>query len=121
MLRAVLVVALCLAAAPAVAGSGKSGCPEGQTKVKGKCVKACTTEGTFADPVSCKCPEGFSLVLHGTGAGQCLPKACPTNSPFKETTACTCPKPYAKQKDKKKGTVSCRLQNATAPTASAAK
>jgi hypothetical protein len=121
MLRAILVVALCLAAAPAVAGSGKSSCPEGQLKVKGKCVKACPTEGTFGEPDSCKCPEGFSLVLHGSGAGQCLPKACPTNSPFKETTACTCPKPYAKQPGSKKGTLVCSPQSAKAPATSPAR
>jgi hypothetical protein len=113
MLRLV-VISLLAVASPAFAGSGKSACPEGQAKVKGKCVALCASEGKFAAPDACECPAGYGKILHGDGTGECAQKACPTNAPFKETMACACPARTTKEKyTKKKNMAVCRPESAT--------
>ncbi len=104
----VLVAALSLAR-PASAASSKGGCPEGETKYRDKCVRACATDGEFAQPDACECPVGFGKLLLGNGNGQCDRLRCQTGAVFDAKRPCDCPAGFEKS-TARKGKVRCELK-----------
>lgn len=110
---ALLLTALFLPQAGAAA-QAKSGCPEGETKIGGKCVKACPTAGSFTEPDACECPTGYGKIQHGSGTAECSRVLCPSNSPFPKSKDCDCDHNFAKV-PAKGDQVICKLK--TAPPA----
>jgi hypothetical protein len=102
---AVLLAALSTALPAAGAAPAKApACNEGEVSVRGACVTACPSSGTFADPDRCECQPGFSKILHGSGGGECQPVRC--TMPGADAKLCTCPNGYQK-KAKKAGKAVC--------------
>jgi hypothetical protein len=87
-------IALCWTV-PAAAKPAK-GCPAGEGKVHGKCVKLCAINGPFQQPDACECPAGFGKILLGNGGGQCERLRCPTGSSIDAGDACDCAPGYQK-------------------------
>jgi hypothetical protein len=89
---AVLAAAV-FAAAPVSAGTSK------QPKAAAK--PACPTKEPFAADGTCDCPKGYSIVLHGSGAGECQRVACTMSGPIKDPRHCDCPDGFEMKKTKK--------------------
>ena len=109
--QSILLAFTLLATVPALARSKPATCSAGEIWSRGKCVKACPTEGAFPDADSCECPSGFGKVISGTGGGQCSRILCPMNSDFDAKKDCTCPEKFEKHKGRKKGQERCILKS----------
>jgi hypothetical protein len=92
---AAVAAAVLFLALPASAASPPKPCGEGKLQVRGECVVACSTTGSFTD-ASCECPPGFGKILLGGGGAECRRLACPTTKAF-DPKLCDCPGGYEKK------------------------
>jgi hypothetical protein len=112
------ILALAVALAGPAWGEQKaktSPCPGEQISVRGKCVDACPTTGTVANPDACECPPGFGMILFGNGGGECKRLACQKGTEI-DPKLCDCPAGTEAKPSKKKGKATCvqSKQKATA-------
>jgi hypothetical protein len=126
MSRNLAGLAIVLAVAVALPGPARaeqkaktSPCPGEQISVRGKCVDACPTTGTFAKPDSCECPPGFGMILFGNGGGECKRLACQKGTEI-DPKLCDCPEGTEAKPSKKKGMATC-VQSKPKATAAAPK
>ncbi len=106
---ATLLLASLSLATPALAARPRGACPDGETKLHGRCVKACPTGSDFTDPDACECPAGFGKILLGNGNGHCDRLRCQTGALFPQSKVCDCPAGYEKSAPKK-GKIRCELK-----------